>query len=45
MNIVIKGYRKYKMIESFKALPELRLKFIPKAWKQEAMAHKTTLKG
>ena len=45
MNIVIKGYGKYKMIESFKTLPELSLKFIPKAWKREAMAHKTPLKG
>ena len=24
---------------------ELKFKFIPKAWKREAMAHKTTLKG
>ena len=31
-----------KMIKSFKTLSELKLKFIPKAWKREAMAHKTT---
>ena len=33
-----------KMRKSFKTF-ELKLKFIPKAWKREAMAHKTPLKG
>ena len=31
--------------KSFKKLSEIKLKFIPKAWKREAMAHKTSLKG
>ena len=30
-----------KMRKSFKALSDLKLKFIPKAWKREAMAHET----
>ena len=30
-----------KMRKSCKALSDLKLKFIPKAWKREAMAHKT----
>ena len=30
-----------KMRKSFKTLSELKLEFIHKAWKQEAMAHKT----
>ena len=30
-----------KMRKSFKTLSELKLKFIPKTWKQEAMAQKT----
>ena len=30
-----------KMRKSFKTLSELKLKFIPKAWKRETMAHKT----
>ena len=34
-----------KMRKSFKTLSELKLKFIPKAWKREGMAHKTPLKG
>ena len=34
-----------KMRKNFKTLSELKLKFIPKAWKREAMAHKTPLKG
>ena len=34
-----------KMRKSFKTLSELKLKFIPKAWKREDMAHKTPLKG
>ena len=34
-----------KMRKRFKTLSELRLKFFPKAWKREAMAHKTPLKG
>ena len=34
-----------KMRERFKTLFELKLKFIPKAWKWEAMAHKTPFKG
>ena len=33
-----------KMRKNFKTLPEHKLKFIAKAWKREAMAHKTTLK-
>ena len=33
-----------KMRKSFKK-SELKLKFIHKAWKREAMAHKTPLKG
>ena len=33
-----------KMRKSCKTLSELKLKFIPKAWKREAMAHKTDLK-
>ena len=33
------------MRKSFKTLSELKLKFIPKAWKREAMAHNTPLKG
>ena len=33
-----------KLRKSFKALSELKLKFIPKAWKREAMAHKTPFK-
>ena len=33
-----------KMRKSFKT-SELKLKFIPKAWKQEAMAHKPLLEG
>ena len=34
-----------KMRKSFKTLSELKLKFIPEAWKRGAMAHKTPLKG
>ena len=34
-----------KIRKSFKTLSELKLKFIPKAWSREAMAHKTPLKG
>ena len=34
-----------KIRRGFKTLSELKLKFIPKAWKREAMAHKTLLKG
>ena len=34
-----------KMRKRFKTLFELKLKFIPKAWKWEAMAHKTPFKG
>ena len=34
-----------KMTKRFKTLSELRLKFIPKASKREAMAQKTPLKG
>ena len=34
-----------KMRKSFKTLSGLNLKFIPKAWKREAMAHKTPLKN
>ena len=34
-----------KMRRSFKTLSELKLKFIPKASKREAMAHKTPLEG
>ena len=34
-----------KLRKSFKLLLELKLMFIPKAWKREAMAHKTPLKG
>ena len=30
-----------KMRKSFKTLSELKLKLTPKAWKREAMAHKT----
>ena len=33
-----------KMTKSFKT-SELKLKFIPKAWKREAMAQKTPIKG
>ena len=33
-----------KMRKEFKTLSELKLKFILKAWKREAMAHKTPLK-
>ena len=33
-----------KMTKSFKT-SELKLKFIPKAWKREAMDHKTPRKG
>ena len=33
-----------KMRTSFKT-SELKLKFIPRVWKREAMAHKTPLKG
>ena len=33
------------MRKNFKTLSELKLKFIPKAWKREAMAHKTPFKG
>ena len=32
-----------KMRKSFKTLSELKLKFIPKPWKREVMAHKTHL--
>ena len=32
-----------KIRKKFKTLSELKLKFIPKAWKQEAMTHKTPL--
>ena len=32
------------MRKYFKTLSELKLKFIPKAWKREAMAHKTPFK-
>ena len=34
-----------KMKKSFKALSELKLRFIPKAWKREAITHKIPLKG
>ena len=34
-----------KIRKGFKTLSELKLKFIPKAWKREDMAHKTPLKG
>ena len=34
-----------KMRKSFKTLSELKLKFIPKVWKREAMANKNPLKG
>ena len=34
-----------KMRNSFKTLSELKLKFISKAWKREAMAHKNPLNG
>ena len=34
-----------KMKKGFKTLSELKLKFIPKAWKQEAVACKASLKG
>ena len=34
-----------KLSKSFKTLFEFKLNFIPKAWKREAMAHKTPLKG
>ena len=34
-----------KMRKSFKILFELMLKFIPKVWKREAMAHKTPFKS
>ena len=34
-----------KMRKSFKASSEFKLKFIPKAWKREAMAHKNPLEG
>ena len=34
-----------KMRKGFKALSQLKFKFIPRAWKREAMAHKTLLKG
>ena len=34
-----------KMRKNFKTLSKLKLMFIPKAWKGEAMAHKTPLKG
>ena len=33
-----------KIRKIFETLTELKLKFIPKAWKREAMAHKTPLK-
>ena len=33
-----------KIRKRFKTLSELKLKFIPKAWKSEAMAHRTPLK-
>ena len=31
-----------KMSKFFKKLSDLKLKFIPKVWKREAIAHKTT---
>ena len=34
-----------KLTQSFETLSELKLKFIPKAWKWKGMAHKTPLKG
>ena len=34
-----------KMRKSFKTLSALKLKFISKAWKREAMDHKIPLKG
>ena len=34
-----------KMRKNFITLSERKLKFIPKAWKREAMAHKIPLKG
>ena len=34
-----------KMRKNFKTLSELKFKFIPKAWKGKAMAHKTSIKG
>ena len=34
-----------KMRKSFKTLSELKLKVTTKAWKREAMVHKTTLKN
>ena len=34
-----------KIGKGFKTLSELKLKFIPKAWKRDAMSHKTPLKG
>ena len=34
-----------KIRKSFKILSELKLKLISKAWKREAMPHKTPIKG
>ena len=34
-----------KIRKIFKTLSELKLKFIPKAWKWESMAHKAPVKG
>ena len=34
-----------KMRKGFKTLSQLKFKFIPRAWKREAMAHKTHLTG
>ena len=36
---------KKKARKIFQTLSEVKLKFIPKAWKREAMAHKAPLKN
>ena len=40
--LLLYGKKTRKM---FKTLSEVKLKFIPKAWKREAMAHKAPLKN
>ena len=40
--LLLYGKKTRKM---FKTLSEVKLKFIPKAWKWEAMAHKAPLKN
>ena len=39
------SYMKKKTRKTFQTLSEVKLKFIPNAWKREAMAHKAPLRN